>query len=980
AAGNDANITVPGTETFDVTVNSKSALTALTGLSAAGATTLSTIKIGGAGALTIGNVGNVTAPTVALPLDATVKVVDASANTGGVTFRINDAARDVSVVGSSGNDTIQTGADLTVNDTISGGDGTDTIIVDQAADLVSGLKITGFEAARIVESGGSFNADRIAGLTAFDVRLGTGVSSTVTNAPAGSTLRLSNNAAVVTFGVKDANTLAATADSLAVTLQTSSATPSNVSVTSLVVDGVETLSIASTGAAATTGLNSLTVTQNAGVSSATMSAITVTGSSALSLGIPTGDKLNTVDASAMTAAISITNTSTSTARTTISGGSGNDTLNGRSSTTLGDALSGGAGDDSITGNGGPDSMVGGAGNDTITGGTGNDTVDGGDGDDVINVSSGTDSVSGGAGNDSFAFTVSNDAAGVASSGLGSTDILDGGDGTDTITFSGPLTVASTLDLSSSTNSTFAGVKNVEALVLSPSTNRLTLSIGDIALSAFNGVASFTSTNALAPVGVDASSVLNSNGSITFTGTATTLSSAGALSTTGGTAMGVPATYKIGNNKDTVSFSSGADTLTLVTPTFMQATDSFSGGSGTDSFRIENSATTDVSITAAQLGVLSSFETWTVDSDSSVNAGAAATAVSITLSEAVAIANAVATTGTLAITRAASDTGNFTVNAGALLTRNVSITSSGSGNANLTGGAGNDVFSVAGGIDTVTGGAGNDTVTSTSALTYGESFAGGDGDDLLIASDADQNLNGVTLSSIDLLVNAATVNTTRTVSVRADSGITVGIGNGNSSGTAVNEGNISLAIDLLGLPSGNVSGITQSAYHAARSGTTITATYSNLSTGSLNYILSGLSESFTGNVSTADTIVYGGGNDTMAGGADTGAGKVDVLDGGAGNDTWSIVSGDGDGIDIVSGGSGTDTLSFGAAFNAGVTVDLSSTSNQWTLYGTTATSGRVTGFESVNLSATTTAGSRITASSSGSVIAGSSLADSIAGGV
>jgi VCBS repeat-containing protein len=75
----------------------------------------------------------------------------------------------------------------------------------------------------------------------------------------------------------------------------------------------------------------------------------------------------------------------------LSGGTGNDTLNGTS------------GADLIVGNAGNDTLNGGAGNDRILGGDGNDTINGGTGNDIIYGGAGNDVMTGGTGADTFAW-------------------------------------------------------------------------------------------------------------------------------------------------------------------------------------------------------------------------------------------------------------------------------------------------------------------------------------------------------------------------------------------------------------------------------------------------------------------------------------------------------------------------------------------------------------------------------------------------
>jgi Ca2+-binding RTX toxin-like protein len=84
-----------------------------------------------------------------------------------------------------------------------------------------------------------------------------------------------------------------------------------------------------------------------------------------------------------------------------------------------DTITGSGDADVISAGGGNDQINGGAGDDQLAGGTGNDTIGGGDGQDVIHGDDGNDTLSGGAGDDML-------------SGDAGTDRMDGGDGNDTL--------------------------------------------------------------------------------------------------------------------------------------------------------------------------------------------------------------------------------------------------------------------------------------------------------------------------------------------------------------------------------------------------------------------------------------------------------------------------------------------------------------------------------------------------------------------
>ena len=80
----------------------------------------------------------------------------------------------------------------------------------------------------------------------------------------------------------------------------------------------------------------------------------------------------------------------------LAGGDGNDTLDGGSGD---DVVAGGAGDDTLKGGSGDDKVEGGEGNDNIDAGSGDDIVTAGAGNDVVNGGSGNDVITGGFGDD-----------------------------------------------------------------------------------------------------------------------------------------------------------------------------------------------------------------------------------------------------------------------------------------------------------------------------------------------------------------------------------------------------------------------------------------------------------------------------------------------------------------------------------------------------------------------------------------------------
>ena len=126
--------------------------------------------------------------------------------------------------------------------------------------------------------------------------------------------------------------------------------------------------------------------------------ITLTGNSAADLAGGTADDFLTGNSGA----------------NVISGGDGKDTIGGGAGN---DTLNGDGGDDFLFGNDGHDVLNGGLGVDTLNGGAGDDVMDGGDGNDGLFAGGGQDRLSGGAGNDRIF-------------GDGGHDIIRGGAGND----------------------------------------------------------------------------------------------------------------------------------------------------------------------------------------------------------------------------------------------------------------------------------------------------------------------------------------------------------------------------------------------------------------------------------------------------------------------------------------------------------------------------------------------------------------------
>ncbi|WP_368418814.1 beta strand repeat-containing protein, partial [Rhodovarius sp.] len=302
--------TIAGIETLNIV--SSSGPNTVTGLVTANTTKIVMTGDQNLSAGTLGTtVTNVDASAATGGLTTTLGAVAAATVTGGAgndSFTLNNVTGTVNATGGAGNDTFTAAANLTITDTISGGDGTDTLSSIFASVSTAGYTtpttrtITGIETLSV--------SDGLAGaLTA--VGIDTGITS-VTMARDGV-----NNAAAVTFNAGNSTlnigTSTTTAGALAGSLAVVGATTgldnitvknSNLSTVdafgagvAITATGTETLTI-------NTGSYTTAVAQTAGAVSVTGSVgfqtaetLVITGANILTLGAVTADIIN---ASAMT--------------------------------------------------------------------------------------------------------------------------------------------------------------------------------------------------------------------------------------------------------------------------------------------------------------------------------------------------------------------------------------------------------------------------------------------------------------------------------------------------------------------------------------------------------------------------------------------------------------------------------------------------------------------------------------------------------
>jgi Ca2+-binding RTX toxin-like protein len=158
---------------------------------------------------------------------------------------------------------------------------------------------------------------------------------------------------------------------------------------------------------------------------------------------------------------------------TLFGLGGDDVLSGLDGN---DTLDGGTGNDRLEGGEGDDTLAGGDGNDRLDGGHGSNDLSGGEGDDTLEVWGGAFTLDGGAGND-----VIMDVEGYGSG------TIQGGDGDDYIYLNGPLAVIDggtgndQFEFHSLINVDLSLVTNVETIIYNP--DQLSISIADVTVAA-----------------------------------------------------------------------------------------------------------------------------------------------------------------------------------------------------------------------------------------------------------------------------------------------------------------------------------------------------------------------------------------------------------------------------------------------------------------------------------------------------------------
>jgi|GEM_PF-259753 len=631
-----------------------------------------------------------------------------------------------------------------------------------------------------------------------------------------------------------------------------------------------------------------------------------------------GEGTDTVDLSAVTSALTINLTSSSSDEVT----DGTNTINW-SGDNIENAI-GGTGNDTITGNAGDNVITGGLGDDSLMGGSGNDTY-------VFAGNFGNDTISDASGNNTLDFSALDNTQVVSINLASGTSFTQG---SNTVNW----TLGDIKNISSGAgNDALTGSSDDNQLIAGAGNDTLTAGTGNDLLNGGDGNDTYALVSGF---GNDTISDASGNNTLDLTGitsnitmdlTTATSFSDGSHTASWGT-VGVLENVLGGSGNDNLTGDENDNVLSGGT-----GTDTLSGGDGNDTYRFVNSWGSDSIVDSA-----------TTTSNNTVDLSAVTSALTINLTSSSgdeitdgtntanwsddAISNAIGGSGNDTITGSSGD--NYLVGGAGddSLTGGDGndVLAGGTGNDALDGGSGDDFYivNVGDGDDTITDSSGNDTLdlrgfstndainlASASSFTDGTStidWTTGQIENLITGSGNDQ----LTANSAGSLLNAGDGNNT----------LTSGSGNDTlmgGSGNDLYQFSDSWGKDYLSDSDGTNT--------VDLSATTANLTV-NLTAGSGNEISDGTNlVNWDGNI--IQNAIGGSGNDTLLGNeADnqlSGNSGNDSLSGYAGNDTLSAGNGDdtlvgGTGNDSLDGGSGNDDYIFANGWGVDVVTDSTGT--------------------------------------------------------
>jgi hypothetical protein len=276
---------------------------------------------------------------VGADLAATVRTIDASANKGGVNFNIANNTGNVTFTGGDGNDRINFGVTLNLQDKVDGGAGRDILGVTDQSFIIPGLQVSNVEVLELNTLNATLNAALIAGVD--EVRVTTTLNNGTVNGLTSNSTFVTNAAGNATLNLVNAQ-VAGTNDTL--NLKTGLTANGAVNV---MAGGVENIVYTDNVTANTGRVTTVNFFDTDGVVDVTN--LTLAGNAG-----------NTVNFNGLVNTIRTVDGSASMGSTNVSIAAGNPTN--------GVTIKGGAQASVLTGGDGKDVITGGAGNDRISGG------------------------------------------------------------------------------------------------------------------------------------------------------------------------------------------------------------------------------------------------------------------------------------------------------------------------------------------------------------------------------------------------------------------------------------------------------------------------------------------------------------------------------------------------------------------------------------------------------------------------------------
>ena len=927
-------------------------------------------------AVTTVNLGNVDQTTGDATSVANFQNVDASA-----------LSLSVSITGSSAANTIATGSG---NDTIDGAGGADIIGAGAGNDTVS------YYGTEVSLDGGAGN-NTLVMRAAANVNLGS-ADQTV-----GDTTGVTNFQNVDASGLSSAVSITGSSGTNIITGGTGNDSIDGGGGADTIAAGFGNDTVTYHGTEASidggTGADTLVLAASGGITAVNFAVAT-------NVDQTTGDTVNVtnfenLDASALSAALSVT---ASGFANTITTGSGNDTIDGGGGA---DVINAGGGNDTVAYYGTENSIDGGSGTNTlqlktvatvnlasidqtvgdativsgfqnvdasalssgvsITGSVGANTITGGTGNDTIDGAGGSDIIAAGAGDDTVAYH-------------GTEISVDGGIGVDTLIVAvGSSLTAVNFSVAAGSDQTTGdtvNVTNFENLDAGALNSALLVTGSTVANTITTGAGNDTIDGG---GGADVVSAGGGNDAVSYYGTEISIDGGTGVNTL---VLRASTTVNLGNTDQTtgdltsVSSFQNVDASALtsaVSITGSAAANAITGGAGNDT--IDGAGGSDaINAGGGSDSVIYHGTETTIDGGGGSDTLILAASGGITAVNFAVGAGADQTAGDTVIVA------NFENLDASVLTTALTVTGSSGANA-ITTGSGNDIIDGGSGADVINAGGGNDMVSYYNAEV---SIDGGTGTNtLLLRAAATVNLGNLDQTTGDAVtvsnfqnVDASALSTG--VSITGSSGaniITGGSGNDTIDGSG--------GADIIAAGGGNDSVIYQGSEVSIDGGTgsdtLVLATYGGIT--AVNFaVAAGADQTIGDSVAVANfenldasvvttaltvsgsaaanTITTGSGNDTIDGG-----GGVDSISGGAGDDTVSYYGTE----FLIDGGIGTNTL----VMRSAATVNLGNSDQ------TTGDASTVSNFQNVDASALTAAVS-ITGTTGTNLITGGSGNDTIDG--